>query len=514
MTGTVEAGNDEGWFTFAKKPFPNDLKSVISACVPSGFGNLKTGKTEVDKKVRQALENKQDIALTPHGTEFLKELAPYISGFLYGGLPIEFAINKLNIYSTGGFFDLHTDTPRPGVVGTLVLELPFDHSGGQLELYPIGSSLPNKEKSADKAKLGDDTDDDDREGKDEGFSQTKGGSVRLASRSNWLKKQNELKSWSNRARFNTDRTIRFAAFYGNIPHRITPVRSGNRVTVTFYIIAPATPVAPAASSSSSKYVGLWYEYDGERYGAEPPTIGGAPVLFEFPGRAAFNIEPEAASGGHSQLMQDLVQTIFGVPPSAIGSDLIDIARKKSNLHNSRYSAKRPRLSPTAAAAAASTHLGILLSQQYSHSEISSQRWKGLDVTLSKHLVERAQKDGYTVQFVPVVVWHNEHWYSEEAADDNEGNRQQEVYRFTEQDIQMMADEKAQSKTAQEEYVFLGTGNWEALAKFRQHGASHTGNEALADEILNHYFSTACLITPTATASTAVGLGTGGKKYLE
>ena len=114
---------------------------------------------------------------------------------------------KLNVYSAGGLFRSHRDTPRsPDMLGSLVVCLPVPHAGGALLVrqgdrtvrYDWGWDL-----QADAAS---------------------GGEAR--------------------------RSVQWAAFFGDCEHEVLPVTAGHRVTLTYNLHAatpapPATPVEPA-----------------------------------------------------------------------------------------------------------------------------------------------------------------------------------------------------------------------------------------------------------------------------
>jgi hypothetical protein len=125
-----------------KVPFDNTMtvQDLISIATPSPYGNLKSGLTELDTSVRFAYEiSKDDIELNPEtmksiiGPDVLKQ----ISEELYGGVSIGVELQKMNIYTIGGFFKRHQDTPKDiGTIGSLVIQIPFfKYTGGALNVY-------------------------------------------------------------------------------------------------------------------------------------------------------------------------------------------------------------------------------------------------------------------------------------------------------------------------------------------------------------------------------------------
>src|SRR5437667_3011185 len=113
----------------AKNPFErnNELKPLLEHCKPAPFGKGK--KTRYDSRVRDALQLKAENGgftvenFDPESAGILKkvqrELVPHdpnrISAELY----------TVNVYTDGGHFAPHKDTPRGSdMFGTLVVALP------------------------------------------------------------------------------------------------------------------------------------------------------------------------------------------------------------------------------------------------------------------------------------------------------------------------------------------------------------------------------------------------------
>ena len=103
-------------------------------------------------------------------------------GELLDGKPFELKLNKLNIYTEGGFFSRHVDTPAEDVVGSLVVILnKFSYRGGA---FTLGN--------------------DKIEGKSEEDDESD--------------------------------TLTCIAFYADVPHSVEPVTLGNRVSLSFQIM--------------------------------------------------------------------------------------------------------------------------------------------------------------------------------------------------------------------------------------------------------------------------------------
>lgn len=201
---------------------PN-VSKLIENAKNSGFGDLKTNTTKFDENVRKSLEitdwklindsylnndqywnysynnskikNLKDyekfewLQSGPDGTTFgdkipkmLKEIILTIrQSFSEPSAYIQ--PQKLIIYQKDDFFDYHVDTPTNGAetIGTLILNIPNPHKGGDLELQFNNQTFTFSTENA---------------------------------------KNNQI-SW--------------CAFYSDVPHIVKPVISGERITLTFQI---------------------------------------------------------------------------------------------------------------------------------------------------------------------------------------------------------------------------------------------------------------------------------------
>ncbi|KAK4153927.1 putative 2og-fe oxygenase family protein [Chaetomidium leptoderma] len=106
---------------------------------------------------------------------------------------------KLNVYEgASGFFRAHVDTPRsPSQFGSLVVCLPAQHSGGELEVRHNGKTMTF--------------------------------------------------DWSSA----TTDSIQWAAFYSDCEHEVLEVRAGHRVTLTYNLYAVAASPNPARPTDLS-----------------------------------------------------------------------------------------------------------------------------------------------------------------------------------------------------------------------------------------------------------------------
>jgi len=105
---------------------------LIEHSEPAPFG--AGGKTKVDSKVRDALRlkarGKADISgFDP--TTILDEIEKVLSAQTH----LDAKLTDVLVYREGGHFKKHKDTPRGAdLVGTLVVALPIEHTGGEFEI--------------------------------------------------------------------------------------------------------------------------------------------------------------------------------------------------------------------------------------------------------------------------------------------------------------------------------------------------------------------------------------------
>ena len=180
------------------------IASLMSKCTPSKF---RSGNVDVyDPSYRNAVELKahQVVGLRKrNGRLFcLEQDQPQILEVLRRTFcvdKIRLVPFKLNVYSTGGFFNAHCDTPvNPQMVGTLVLCLrTAKFEGGQLRLCQRSTNT------------------------DYTFD--------------WSTSQNETENDA------------WGAFFGDCEHQVNKVTNGHRITFTWQVFAD--PSLPAQISS-------------------------------------------------------------------------------------------------------------------------------------------------------------------------------------------------------------------------------------------------------------------------
>jgi hypothetical protein len=170
---------------------PSNVDKKLRAwCAPASFG--EGTETRTDARVREGRQlYARNGALAVEGfDEALREILCQIREALcpHEAAPPIAELHSLNVYGRGGHFVAHKDTPRePSVFGTLVVCLPLDFSGGRLVVEQEARATFD-----------------------------------------WA-----TRSYSGSSRETEGRQIRWAAFFGDVDHRIETVTSGCRATLTY-----------------------------------------------------------------------------------------------------------------------------------------------------------------------------------------------------------------------------------------------------------------------------------------
>lgn len=192
----------------------NELKSLLEHCKPAPFGDGR--KTRYDRRVRDALQLKAEKGgftvenFDPESAGILKkiqsELVPHDPS------PISAELYTVNVYTDGGHFAPHKDTPRGSdMFGTLVVCLPSQFSHGKLVLNHRGV--------VQKYDWGE--------------------AIRAQKESNQL---------------------HWAAFFGDVDHQIERIWSGARVTLTYLLrrgAGEAPPLETACEDLSPRVQEGW-----------------------------------------------------------------------------------------------------------------------------------------------------------------------------------------------------------------------------------------------------------------
>ena len=199
--------NDAKTITFPLSS-SDDINLLLDACKQASFG--RGGEEILDPSYRKALVLHAPSfavapapAIDPCGLGILSKIRQTL---LTGASPstsdefekgrakerrISARLDKLNVYGEGDFFKGHVDTPRSTqMFGTLLINLPVAHEGGELVVYS-----PRHHSN-------------DSEG---------GGNVTLSSSAG-----SYTTSWG------ADNVLSWIAFFSDCPHEVLPVKSGNR----------------------------------------------------------------------------------------------------------------------------------------------------------------------------------------------------------------------------------------------------------------------------------------------
>jgi len=418
-------------------PLPKSAAELISRfCQPSSYGDLKTQTTKIDPSVRLAYEIVGDsLMLSDEAMALFNEIREEVVSNLYPGMEISFQLNKLNVYPPGGMFKMHVDTPRPGMVGTLVVELPYFYEGGELIIQtPASRCLPDDDESPTYKK----------------------GSWKLGGQTV------ERIHCVNRHSQAYEKLMQFVAFYGHCPHAVKPVRSGHRVTLSFYIMGAdfsATHLNSAPSAATAKTLSTKVAYSRDL--VPHPYLDVARTL----------VDP---------LVEQAVDYVVG--------------------------AKEP--------------LGILLTHSYSQSEHDRGHFKGMDALVVDRFRQRVQDSLYKqckplvaaqlhasdvcnlvasylvdtelkMEVLPIIV----HYY-ETYGEGCDWDGHQHVYRFTEDDVKSLL--KLQPFVDNQyngEMAFVGRlSSAELVSQEEQDAIEYTGNESQAGLTSNQYFTNAIVIS--------------------
>ena len=180
----------------------NELRPLLKHCKPAPFGEWK--KTRYDRRVRDALQLKAE-----NGGFAVENFDPESAGILkkiqrklvpHDPNPISAELYTVNVYTEGGHFAPHKDTPRGSdMLGTLVVCLPSQFGSGDLILSHRG----------------------------------------IVQKFDWGHAIREQKKPNQ---------LHWAAFFGDVDHQIERIWSGARVTLT-YLLRRGTGSAPSRDAA-------------------------------------------------------------------------------------------------------------------------------------------------------------------------------------------------------------------------------------------------------------------------
>ncbi|KDO28054.1 hypothetical protein SPRG_22189 [Saprolegnia parasitica CBS 223.65] len=119
---------------------PEQAATLKAACTISPFG--RGHDTVIDTNVRRSVEATADkVHLSPAWTAAVNQLAIDACEKLGLSFPVDAHLYKLLLYEEGDFFLEHQDTEKePGMFGTLLVQLPAEHTGGHLDVLHRGQT--------------------------------------------------------------------------------------------------------------------------------------------------------------------------------------------------------------------------------------------------------------------------------------------------------------------------------------------------------------------------------------
>ncbi|KAF8319328.1 hypothetical protein DL93DRAFT_2074934 [Clavulina sp. PMI_390] len=200
-----------------KFPLSNDsgLDALIRACKQATFGRADLDENVLDPSYRRALVLEAGrFAIAPASTidPGVLGITSSITAAMFQGTTstntIVARLDKLNVYQTGDFFKGHVDTPySTNMFGTLLINLPVKHEGGQLVIYAPNRDWDEASAGAAAAK--------------EVEQSRKGLEDDLCDQECYTT------TWGQ------EDSLSWVAFFSDCPHKVLPVTSGNRVTLSF-----------------------------------------------------------------------------------------------------------------------------------------------------------------------------------------------------------------------------------------------------------------------------------------
>ena len=147
-------GDGSNGTTIRMPPEAEGQKRLLELCEPASFG--KGSEEVLDPEYRQALRLDGDKFLLNfelQSTSLLEDIKAALCPDR-DNVTLTAELDKLNVYTKGGFFKDHRDTPQGNnCIGSLVLVLPSDFEGGDLvvagsgpEALPATFAWPEKSK--------------------------------------------------------------------------------------------------------------------------------------------------------------------------------------------------------------------------------------------------------------------------------------------------------------------------------------------------------------------------------
>jgi hypothetical protein len=456
------------------KPLPSDAKKLYEMGSPSPFGDLKTATTKLDDSVRKAREiDRTRLQLTEDGRRFIDNLGTRLASTNFvkrAGEDEKSAIQiqpyKMNIYGKTGHFKLHQDTPRKGVLASLVISFPYYRRGGDLVV------------------------------------------------------QNGEFAFDDSAPSN-DEMIRVSVFYSNCPHTVQPVIGGFRVTLACHVLAIPAPVCPIKQGKHMydddnhrcvlETVEEHEEYHVEYRGWQSDpfrdntlwNIRGREWLI-WAGIRVLHVYSQIFSRPMTDLWALIVDYVCGPTDVALytQSNCVEFAadwESEMTAHEASSEGRVQLLAKSddgeAAFVDAATRVlaeyktfGVLLSCRYSYEELKIGLWKSADQRL---LLSKAC-ELLEVQMMPVLMRRQGEWPHDR--EDKPDDTVDTIFRMTSADFESGADLEYDElpRGAPDIPFFDMEADSQLIKKDEDSGAENTGNESRDQSCDNTYFQVAAL----------------------
>eukprot|EP00752_Nemacystus_decipiens_P004489 g4099.t1 len=264
-------------------PLTAEARAAFRAFEVSPFGH--GGETVIDESVRKAMQVKADrIVETGVDLEKLGILAAVRTGLAPWASRVHATLDKLNLYSRGGHFKSHRDTPRDELAfGTLVIALPSKFRGGCLTVKHRGRNT-----TCDWGRR--------------------------------LTKEDDDMCFSVFATMTTPAppVLQWCAFYGDCEHEIAEVQDGFRLTLTYilrydardegiakHMAATLGPIAPLSPSSSDSPESDSAGSDGDDDESQGSSNDPASLIGSLFGTLAKTMEDYRIKHGSADELRDL-----------------------------------------------------------------------------------------------------------------------------------------------------------------------------------------------------------------
>ncbi|KAI0045992.1 hypothetical protein FA95DRAFT_72795 [Auriscalpium vulgare] len=229
------------------------LARLFANAAVAGYGDMRTHETKVDCTVRQAREiGASEFTVEP---ALLERVCVLWAGHL-GPHNVRAEPYKIHLYAEGGHFDTHLDTPERGLVGTFLLGAGDSTGEENLELsvqreYSPHTPLWDSDEENEVMEQGAESQEVMEDTQSQGGGDT--GTMQKAARSS--------RGEDNARHTFSAKPGHWVAFYPDVPHRVTAVKSGFRAVVAFKIFQDDGPDQAETEAETATIAGIRYITD-------------------------------------------------------------------------------------------------------------------------------------------------------------------------------------------------------------------------------------------------------------